>query len=220
MADLKKPEPSPFNKDHFRDTLFFLLVLLILSWIFTRIMGYLRGVDPTPVRNIWDFLSAIFGGFWNFWKGVAVVASVGFVGWSVQSFRSFKKLEKLEDAIFGSDVIINPTLVERADEGNKKWEHVLKLINSDNPSDWRLAIIEADIMLDEALRAQQYHGETVGDMLKAVEPSDMLTLDAAWEAHKIRNRIAHAGTDFDLNAREAKRVITLFESVFKEFEII
>ena len=75
-------------------------------------------------------------------------------------------------------------------------------------------------MLDELLRAQGYHGDSVGEMLKGVEKSDMLTLDNAWDAHKVRNQIAHAGSDYLLNERDAKRIITLFESVFKEFKII
>jgi hypothetical protein len=60
----------------------------------------------------------------------------------------------------------------------------------------------------------------VAEKLKSVDSSDMLTLDAAWEAHKVRNRIAHSGSDFELNEREAKRVIMLFESVFREFGMI
>jgi hypothetical protein len=103
---------------------------------------------------------------------------------------------------------------------NSKWERIIELINSANPSDWRLAIIEADIMLDELLRSMSYHGDSVGDMLKSVEKSDFTTLDNAWEAHKIRNNIVHGGDNFDLNEREAKHAIALFESVFKEFKIV
>lgn len=105
-------------------------------------------------------------------------------------------------------------------EKNPKWEQVEKHINSNSPSDWRLAIIEADIMLDDMLRAAGYHGESLGDMLKAVEKSDFTTIEAAWEAHKVRNRIAHFGSDFELTEREARRIIALYESVFKEFKII
>jgi deoxyadenosine/deoxycytidine kinase len=83
-----------------------------------------------------------------------------------------------------------------------------------------VAIIEADIMLDEMLTALGYLGDGVGEKLKTVEPSNILTLDAAWEAHKVRNRIAHSGKDFELNQRETKRVVGLFESVFREFGMI
>lgn len=103
---------------------------------------------------------------------------------------------------------------------NSKWQNVEKHINSENPSDWKLAILEADIMLDEMLDKMGYQGETMGEKLKQIEPSDFTTLDSAWEAHKIRNSIAHEGSDFLINKREADRVIGLYKEVFLEFKYI
>ena len=57
-------------------------------------------------------------------------------------------------------------------------------------------------------------------MLKSVDKNNFLTLDDAWEAHKVRNDIAHSGINFQLNERETKRVLALFEKVFKEFNVI
>jgi hypothetical protein len=48
----------------------------------------------------------------------------------------------------------------------------------------------------------------------------MKTLNQAWEAHKIRNAIAHQGADFLLSEREAKRVVSLYREVFQEFDYI
>jgi hypothetical protein len=103
---------------------------------------------------------------------------------------------------------------------NPKWDRILTHVASSNENDWRLAIIEADIMLAELLDAMHLPGDSIGDKLKAVEPSDFTTLDQAWEAHKVRNQIAHGGSDFHLSQREAKRVIDMYEAVFKEFEFI
>lgn len=103
---------------------------------------------------------------------------------------------------------------------NPKWERVLTHMESSNENDWRLAVIEADIMLSELLDVMHLSGDTIGDKLKAVEKSDFTTLDQAWEAHKVRNQIAHDGQDFHLSQREAKRVIGMYEAVFKEFEFI
>jgi hypothetical protein len=104
--------------------------------------------------------------------------------------------------------------------GNRDWQRIVDHINSENPNDWRLAIIEADIVLGEILEKMGLPGETIGDKLKAVEKSDFTSIDAAWEAHKVRNAIAHEGNAFQLNQREAKRVIGLYEQVFKEFHYI
>jgi len=100
---------------------------------------------------------------------------------------------------------------------NPRWKQVLAHIGSDNPSDWRLAILEADIVLEETLDRAGYVGETLGDKLKNAENRPFNSLNAAWEAHKIRNAIAHQGQGFELNQREAARVVGLFEGVFREF---
>lgn len=103
---------------------------------------------------------------------------------------------------------------------NERWAHVRALLSSAATSDWRQAIIEADIMLEEMLRAIGYDGVSIGDMLKNVDPADFLTLDKAWEAHKIRNQIAHRGMDFRVDRTDAERVIKLYESVFREFNYL
>lgn len=102
---------------------------------------------------------------------------------------------------------------------NERWEKIKKKLDSENPSDWNLAIIEADKILDEMLVVMGYVGESVGEKLKTVEPSDFLTLNEAWEAHKLRNQIAHED-DFVLTQREAKAALAKFEQVFKEFHYI
>lgn len=103
---------------------------------------------------------------------------------------------------------------------NKRWQKILEYIDSENESDWRLAILEADVILYEMLEKMGYHGETVSDKLRGVEKSDFLTVEKAWEAHKVRNVIAHEGGDFVLSNREARRAVSLYEEVFKEFRFI
>ena len=63
-------------------------------------------------------------------------------------------------------------------------------------------------------------GNTIGEKLKAVEKSDFISLDNAWEAHKVRNSIAHEGMNHILNQREVNRVIDMYKTVFEEFRII
>lgn len=97
---------------------------------------------------------------------------------------------------------------------HSRWSHVKQLIGSMHESDWRQAIIEADIMLDELLTEQGYPGDTIGEKLKA---ANFGTIQSAWEAHKIRNEIAHMGSSFPLSEQLAYRTISHYENVFKEF---
>lgn len=121
---------------------------------------------------------------------------------------SYKEQKKLE--AFETTPVTNP-----------KWQQVQTYMLANSHVEWRQAILEADIMLDEMLTKIGYAGESVGEKLKNVEESDFVTLQKAWEAHKVRNRIAHGGAnEVKLDRREAERVIGLYEQVFTEFYYI
>jgi hypothetical protein len=88
--------------------------------------------------------------------------------------------------------------------------------SSDNPNDWRLAIIEADIMLEDLLEEHHIPGNTIGERLKHMSHSTLHSLDEAWSAHKVRNEIAHKGGDFILTKRIANETIAKYKKVFEE----
>ncbi len=93
-------------------------------------------------------------------------------------------------------------------------------INSFSEGDWRLAVIEADIILSDMLTKMGFEGDGVAEKLKKADKDSFATLDLAWEAHKIRNRITHDGPAFHISHDEAKRVVGLFKQVFDEFYFI
>lgn len=103
---------------------------------------------------------------------------------------------------------------------NEKWESVLRHLFSEASSDWRLAIIDADEMLFGLMDQLGFKGETLGDKLKVADRDEFRNLSAAWEVHTVRNRIAHEGSEYELSLREAKRVIALYEQIFREFGYI
>jgi hypothetical protein len=100
---------------------------------------------------------------------------------------------------------------------NDQLGDVLKHSESDNPNDWKLAIIEADIILDNLLKQKGYAGSSLGERLKSISPTQLESLNDAWEAHKIRNRIAHDGADFVLTKKIARETIARYQRVFMEF---
>jgi hypothetical protein len=168
--------------------------------------------------NRTGFLDALYrfvqGPF--FW--ISMLLSLLFAWGALYSFFKYKQLREAGRAEIR---MLEAKLTEEASgDKNEKWERIEGLVSSENPGDWRVAIIEADIMLTDLLRSMAYRGDTVGDMLKSVERSDFETLDLAWEAHKVRNHIAHHGSDFILTSREARRVIELFRKVFQEFDVV
>ncbi len=72
-------------------------------------------------------------------------------------------------------------------------------------------------MLDEILEDQGYVGETVAEKLKLMTPSRIGSYDDVWDAHKVRNQIAHGGAiDMELTKKTARDTIAKFENAFKD----
>ncbi len=206
-----------------------ILFVIVLVVIFTAVGGtmFFKNFSFSP-----NFFSNLFYGFLNFKLGFGLsvldwfsVVSFGLTfTLSVLIAIVFFKMDKVghseHNKYYPKDS--HDSLIEMGQKTvkNPKWESILQHVSSDKQNDWKIAILEADIMLGDMLEHMGYRGEGIGDMLKAIEKSDFTTLDNAWEAHKIRNMIAHEGQDFILTEREARRVVELYKTVFTEFKLI
>lgn len=186
--------------------------------LLTKIMHWIVAVYP-DVFNFFKHLVGILVGF-SFPISLALLIGI------IYCVQQLKAIRSKEEQIF--DLKVEPAYEPLTGEGEtkqpqgddtlaKRWDAVGKHIESDNPNDWKQAILESDVMLDEILTKLGYRGESVGEKLKRAEPADFETLQDAWEAHKIRNRIAHDGSAFDLNHHEAKKTVALYRKVFEEF---
>ncbi len=103
---------------------------------------------------------------------------------------------------------------------NERWMTTLTYLFSQSSSDWKLAIIEADAMLDALMGQLGFKGENLGEKLKGATQDKFRNLTSAWEVHTVRNRIAHEGLSYEISQHEAKRVIALYEKIFREFGYI
>lgn len=155
---------------------------------------------------------------WSNFVALSTLVSLVFAAILVYSIIRIKQIRHLERLRL--QAAQHPVKAHDVPKTHLRWERIKEQTGSDSEQQWRLAILEADIMLNELLDVQGYRGETMGEKMKAVDRANFNTIDLAWEAHKIRNRIAHEGSAHLLNAREARRVISLYERVFKEFRVV
>jgi hypothetical protein len=109
---------------------------------------------------------------------------------------------------------------ERDRNTNPRWHYILTLVESPNSSDWRVAVIEADSMMEEVLKGKGLSGETVAELLEGAKSSGYTSIQDAWDAHLVRNKIAHEGSDFPLSQIEARRAIKMFQNFFEELRVI
>ena len=97
-----------------------------------------------------------------------------------------------------------------------RYQEINKKVVSNNPSDWKIAVIEADKLFDETLQKKGFSGESLGERLKNMVPGDLPDLyEDVWEAHKIRNQIVHE-PDFELSQANARKIVGVFERAMKK----
>lgn len=92
----------------------------------------------------------------------------------------------------------------------KAWKNVE---SQPNPT---LKLVEADKILDEALRLLGYEG-SLGDKLKKAGPR-FSDLNGVWWAHKLRNRAVHDLTSAP-NKEEIDRAIVIFRLALSDLGV-
>ncbi len=216
---MDKDKKKAVGPDRMIEVLVLVLMVFFIWLVISRIQQLLAFYTGDTFSMIWSAVVDYFLTYlWPIIKILSVVVGVLCLVGIYYNSKKLKEIEKTEETTFGKPETLSGEA--ELEVKNLRWENIQRLINSTNESDWRQAILEADIMLDELLTASGHHEGSIGDKLQSVEPSDFLSLQSAWDAHKIRNRIAHDGASFQLNDREAKGTIAQYEAVFKEFKVI
>lgn len=109
---------------------------------------------------------------------------------------------------------------ERDKTLNPRWKYILTLVESPNESDWRVAIMEADSLLEESFKERGLVGNNMAELLEEAKLNGYSSIQSAWDAHLIRNKIAHEGMDYPLTQIEGRRVIKLYQNVFEGLGVI
>lgn len=94
----------------------------------------------------------------------------------------------------------------------RRWLSIEQQLKESEPSSYQLAVLNADKLLDLALREKGVAGETMGARMKQTTFSNA---NATWSAHKLRNQIAHE-TDVAINYQTARRALASFKQALKD----
>jgi hypothetical protein len=94
----------------------------------------------------------------------------------------------------------------------QRWNEIQNLCG--NKDAWPLAVINADKLLDEALKARKFKGKTMGERLVSAQHS-LSDNDDVWFGHKLRNKLVHEEVG-QLKKREVIRVLAGFRQALKD----
>jgi hypothetical protein len=94
----------------------------------------------------------------------------------------------------------------------KEWRYLQAMCG--NKDTWPLAIINADKLLDTALKRRHFTGKTMGERLVSAQRK-LSNNDAVWFAHKLRNRLVHE-QDVALREKDVKEALVGIRQALKD----
>lgn len=181
------------------------------------------------VNNLYNFASLGFGDFQlgqiseaasgglsdvlRVLRTIAVVVSVLFGAFIVFMVLKRRELERPAEPDIVSQ--FSPPAPAPGGAMTARWGEILRHMDSAKESEWKLAVIEADKLVDGVLKRAGFPGDTLGERLMNISSDQLQALQGLWEAHKVRNRLAHE-LDYLLRYREAKHAIEGYARTLRE----
>jgi hypothetical protein len=93
-----------------------------------------------------------------------------------------------------------------------RWSELLTKVKTNDGM--ALAIIDADKLVDDALKKRHYRGKTMGERLVAAQRT-LSDNDAVWFAHKLRNRLVHED-NVRLKKRDVQKALAGFRQALRD----
>jgi hypothetical protein len=209
MADAHKAPAATGGDEGSSMAMFIIKVLVGLLVFFFVILLIARDSDSTA-------------SFISFLKVLQVFAGLFILGGIITAIVMMRRFTPLNMALgegYGAKYK-PPTEKATTSTFSSRLAQVEAHMNADTLPEWKVGIIELDGILRDVLKEKGYPGETVADQLRGGETRPFASLENAWEAHKVRNRIAHDGMAFTMDKHEARRVYGLYKTVFEEFKLL
>lgn len=122
--------------------------------------------------------------------------------------------------IFGGILFAFIALTRRSPAGlnvekyRTRWLSIEQQLKRDEISSYHMSVLNADKLLDQALKEKGIKGETMAERMKQAK-NVWSNANNVWTAHKLRNRIAHED-NVRLDYDGARRTLYAYKQALKD----
>jgi len=95
-----------------------------------------------------------------------------------------------------------------------RWMTIEHALKNDEPMTYQMTVLNADTLLDQALKEKGVQGATMGERMKQMQ-NKWSNANNVWSAHKLRNQIAHE-PDVKLSYDASRRALASFKQALKD----
>ncbi len=100
------------------------------------------------------------------------------------------------------------------DKYRSRWMKIETALSRNDEHSYIVCILEADKLLDQALREKGLSGKTMAERMKQCQ-GKWSNGNGVWAAHKLRNRLAHE-TDVRIDYERSKQALVAFKQGLKD----
>ena len=104
------------------------------------------------------------------------------------------------------------------DKYRSQWLSIETRLSRSDAASFTLCVIDADKLLDKALRERGFSGNTMADRMKKCQ-GKWSNGNGVWAAHKLRNRLVHE-TDVALDYDRARQALVAYKQALKDLGAI
>jgi hypothetical protein len=107
-----------------------------------------------------------------------------------------------------------PYIIKRID---KQWMKILQRLESELETEYKLSVIEADLLLNDVMKRLGYEGKILSEKLERAKPGVFSQLQTLKEADQVYQNLVY-DTSYHLIQSDAKRIVAEFERALSELE--
>lgn len=122
--------------------------------------------------------------------------------------------EKIE---FWIDIIGSKNITRK--RSLRAWKQIQKRLKAGDANNLKMAVLEADRILDEILNLAGYPGKNLDERLENTTTAQIPNVGELRQVHKVRDRLV-AEPDFILTPDEAAIAINIYKKTFVELGLI
>ncbi|MCX6764961.1 MAG: hypothetical protein NT148_00240 [Candidatus Nealsonbacteria bacterium] len=104
-----------------------------------------------------------------------------------------------------------------AGEMSVKWKKVEDRMKTKSEAEYKLAVLEAEDLLKQALKMDGYEGDTLEVQLGKVDSSDISDTSKVLKAHNFRNKIVK-DEEIKVSFNEARAAVDDYKKAFEEMQ--
>jgi len=169
------------------------------------------------MENIISFiLNPTFSGWLLVLKIICLIFSSIFVGFIIFALIKTTWLKRMIIWDLQEILTYRPFGVSKVE---KKWRKIKQRLETGIESEAKLAIIEADSILDSILERMSFGGRTLGERLDRLTAVSLPNIEEVRKSHKIRNNIIH-DPSYKLDLEEAKRILAIYEKALIDLQAL